>query len=492
VPSPAFVRLAKNSANKSREIDEAPSGAYPELIDLTCEQVPSGFGPGSLIWLWLGSDNNKGKATSWEQGIRAYGVCEKSEKIDGGKTFKIILKDIFLLPRSVTKIELLQASPSTYAQKLAEATVIGLENYASQVVQLLDEDEFATIGALIVHMIPEVYEGLTARIPDIVKINIAENSSADADTDTSELQVEPPKPAYTSNLDDDDPVLTTVRQLIERDGFGGVLLIGPPGTGKSWYAKQIAIKLTGGDRQLIRLVQFRPSYQYEDFVEGYVPHGSTGFRLKPKHLVEMIDIANDTSKSAVIVIDEFSRTDPARVLGEVMTYMEGSLRGVEFCLPSGRVVAIPKNLIFIATMNPDDRSVDEINDAMDRRWAKYELKPDAEKLKTFLKNNGTGGQFIGAVYELFKGLQEHTHIGHAFFRNVDGVESLKRLWESQLRFIIQKKFRYDNNAKRDIFSLWENCLMAIEEKQGINSDQAASDETGANPNTQHIKQASDT
>lgn len=32
----------------------------------------------------------------------------------------------------------------------------------------------------------------------------------------------------------------------------------------------------------------------------------------------------------MIVIDEFSRTDPARVLGEAMTYMEKSLRGQEF------------------------------------------------------------------------------------------------------------------------------------------------------------------
>lgn len=120
------------------------------------------------------------------------------------------------------------------------------------------------------------------------------------------------------------------------------MLQGAPGTGKSWCARQIAIKMTGGDRHRMREVQFHPSYQYEDFVEGYVPKGSTGFTLRDKHLLEMIQVANAIDGPVVLVIDEFSRTDPARVLGEALTYMEGSLRGVDFRLPSGRSVSIPK------------------------------------------------------------------------------------------------------------------------------------------------------
>lgn len=261
-------------------------------------------------------------------------------------------------------------------------------------------------------------------------------------------------------MPDDDPILISAKVLLKEDRFGGLLLQGPPGTGKSWYAKQIAIKLTDGERRHIRQVQFHPSYQYEDFVEGYVPHGSTGFKLKGKHLLEMLSIAKDTGKPTVIVIDEFSRTDPSRVLGEIMTYMEGSLRDIEFSLASGRKISLPANLLFVATMNPEDRSVDEIDDAMDRRWAKLELTPDVAKVGDFLKLNGAPGRLIGAVRKFFIAAQRYLPIGHAFFRNVRDVESLKRLWDSQLKHIISKRFRYDQETMRAINDLWEQCLAA--------------------------------
>lgn len=280
--SPAFVRLGPSSADKSRTLDESPSGFYSESISLTCAQVPSAFGPGSPIWLWLGSDNNKGQPTDWEQGIRAFGICEKNDRIPGTRSFDVVLSEVFLFPRSVTKLELLQSSPETYAQSLASAVIIGLDNYSSQVVQILTDEEFATIGAMIADMMPEVRDELIARVPAISGIKLLprpEDGNEEAGPPTAEADGEEDIPPYISELDDNDPVLVAARRLIEDNHIGGVLLVGAPGTGKSWYARQIAIKLTDGERRLIRQVQFHPSYQYEDFVEGYVPKGSTGFRL---------------------------------------------------------------------------------------------------------------------------------------------------------------------------------------------------------------------
>lgn len=334
--------------------------------------MPKLFVQGSPVWLWLGSDNNVGRKTEWKQGIRALAVCaEKSEPEPG--SFVITLDDVFILPETIERAELLEISPETYANNLINATIVGLNNYASQVVQLLEPEEFATIAALIAKMLPSAADELFARVDGADEVVVIPRQA--------DLSSPPPSPIAIyddvddnepdlSELDDDDPIFREVVQLVVNDGMGGALLLGAPGTGKSWYARQIAKKLVGGDRKHFREIQFHPSYQYEDFVEGYVPDSKRGFRQVDKHLLQMVEIAKNSDGLVVLVIDEFSRTDPARVMGEAMTYMEGSLRGVSFSLPSGRRTDIPRNLVFLATMNPDDRSVDEIDAAMDRRWAK--------------------------------------------------------------------------------------------------------------------------
>ena len=373
-----------------------------------------------------------------------------------------------MLPRSVEKLELLQASPETYARSLSDAAIIGLNNYSSQVVQLLTPKEFATIGAIIARLLPEAREGLFDALPDAATIELIERPPVAKAPNPIDEDHDP------IEIDDDDPYLQAVRHSIEEDDMGGVLFVGVPATGKTWYARQVARKLTSDNRQRIREIQFHPSYQYEDFVEGYVPDAQAGFRLAPKHLLEMIDEANKTDGPVVIIIDEFSRTDPARVLGETLTYMDGPMRGVPFYLPSGRKVAIPKNLVFLATMNPDDRSVDEIDDAMDRRWGKVTLEPSADKVRDFLKKNGADGAFIAPVIQFFQAVQKHASLGHALFRRVKDAASLARLWDTQLKYQMHKRFRFDPAGLAEIEALWAECVSGVE-----TASQAAAPETGS-------------
>jgi 5-methylcytosine-specific restriction protein B len=264
--------------------------------------------------------------------------------------------------------------------------------------------------------------------------------------------------AILSELDD---TLVRVRQVLE-DGYAGVILTGVPGTGKSRHADLIALKLVDADQARFKSIQFHPSYQYEDFVEGYVIEGSS-FTRTPKTFGQLcIDASQDHDRRFVLVIDEMSRTDVARVFGEAFTYLERSKRGREFILASGTEMVVPENLFIIATMNPWDRGADELDMALERRFAFIEMKPSREALRNILTTNGLELPLIDSTIEFFDFLQdsrvEHCRLGHGYFVHAKDRPSLLRVWEFQLAYVLERACGPDKGTFAAIKKRWDDLI----------------------------------
>lgn len=186
----------------------------------------------------------------------------------------------------------------------------------------------------------------------------------------------------------DAPVVTDEHPRVQEivrlaNQYGGVILTGPPGTSKSFFAAAAAAALAG-DESRYSFVQFHASYQYEDFMIGYSPTDK-GFKEKKGPFLDLIERADkDRDHTYVLVIDELSRADVGRVFGEALTYVERSKRELSFVIANGLKTKVPTNFVIIATMNPFDRGVDEVDAAFERRFAKISMEPDRLQLLAIL------------------------------------------------------------------------------------------------------------
>ena len=102
-----------------------------------------------------------------------------------------------------------------------------------------------------------------------------------------------------------------------------VILAGPPGTSKTHVAVAIANYLTTGDETRYRVVQFHPSYGYEEFVEGLRPtvvDGALQFQVMAGAVRGISETPGDGSR--VPVLDEMNHANLPRVLGELLYAIE--------------------------------------------------------------------------------------------------------------------------------------------------------------------------
>lgn len=304
--------------------------------------------------------------------------------------------------------------------------------------------------------------------------------------DIHQPEAQIPVPTATSAdkvelLPESNAILAEVRAALAM-GFAGVILSGPPGTGKSYFAERIAHTIAG-EPSAVRVVQFHASYQYEDFMQGFAPaEDGSGFELQNKVFPIICKQAiGKPGVTHVILIDEISRCDVARVFGEALTYLEPDKRGRTFYLASGKTLSVPPNLVILATMNPWDKGVDELDVALERRFAQIDMPPDADALREILIKKEANPAFIERIVTFFTAVQaiddEMVHLGHAYFNNCVDEDSARRAWTFRLLPFFTKACRLDKETLSNIRRLW---LKVVPAKPNVGATQetfaAASDD----------------
>ena len=157
-----------------------------------------------------------------------------------------------------------------------------------------------------------------------------------------------------------------------------VIFYGPPGTGKTYLATRLARHLT--EDGAVKLVQFHPSYTYEDFFEGFRPSpggdGSLTFTLRAGPFRDFAEVAAANPSTAyILIIDEINRANLAKVFGELYFLLEYRDSSISLQYSPDKEFTLPQNLFIIGTMNTADRSIARIDTAMRRRFSFVELDP---------------------------------------------------------------------------------------------------------------------
>ena len=235
-----------------------------------------------------------------------------------------------------------------------------------------------------------------------------------------------------------------------------IVFYGPPGTGKTYLAKKLSEHMVGADDpSRARLVQFHPSYAYEDFFEGYRPavtvSGQATFSLQPGPLRDLASEARKQENSMspfVLVIDEMNRANIAKVFGELYFLLEYRGESIRLQYRPTEAFRLPRNLFIIATMNTADRSIALVDAAIRRRFAFVEMHPDEPPVKDVLAGflrDRPDDERIGLLRVLNEAIEDHDRdfrIGPSYLMKPEAANptGLARIWKYDLLPLLEEHY----------------------------------------------------
>ena len=283
--------------------------------------------------------------------------------------------------------------------------------------------------------------------------------------------------------------LRTLERLLEDKRQ--LVLQGPPGTGKTFVAQQLALHLAAAEHR-VTLVQFHPSYAYEDFVHGYRPalaQGQPTFELSNGPLLLAAQAARaEPQAKHFLVIDELNRGNLAKVFGELyflLEYRDREIR-LQYSGDSGARFSLPENLYIIGTMNTSDRSIALVDLALRRRFHFVEFHPDRPPIQGLLRRwlERRGLSRMSWVVDVVDLANEqlsddrHAAIGPSHFMKPDLDDAaVEMTWtHSVLPYLEERLF---GNAERLADFELDRLRLQAEERWGAESDRPGSDESPA-------------
>lgn len=237
-----------------------------------------------------------------------------------------------------------------------------------------------------------------------------------------------------------------------------VVFYGPPGTGKTYVAQQIAGHLASAGGEF-ELVQFHPSYSYEDFFEGYRPTQADGgvgvsFELAKGPLRRMAENAQaDPEHPYVLIIDELNRGNVPKIFGELLFLLEYRDRHIPLQYSPDEHFSLPRNLYIIATMNTADRSIALVDAALRRRFYFVPFMPAEEPvqgvLRRWLDAHGLDEEPARLLEALNEKIEDREMaIGPSYFMGPEGtVPDLERVWKHAIMPLLDEHY-YGTN--RDV------------------------------------------
>lgn len=323
------------------------------------------------------------------------------------------------------------------------------------------------------------------------------------------------------------------QSIMDSTGIHQMILQGPPGTSKTYGAKHFiagqarlldlsdewdnkelsALQLkTENDEYVLPedsdiksvfwdIIQFHPSYTYEDFVRGISVETTDGKTVKvngkitdngaDKYSIEMDEPVSvryktvnrtigkmasiarkyydpdnqDNCKKFYLIIDEVNRANLATVFGELIYALEyrDSEVATPYSIGNDSHLSIPSNLYIVGTMNTADKSISSIDYAIRRRFLFFPVLPDIMAVYRSVRDDWDKSKnadelrlfyIVDRLFDLYMNNDDYSRndvqVGHTYFirkKNGDNAEDLKNRFLYQVLPVLRE---YINDGILDL------------------------------------------